>query len=326
MGKRKETLLKTLFFGYIYNMKKASLWLLCSFFTLSLFSQSVKQNNTRQDNTLLWRISGKNLSTPSYLFGTIHMICADDIQLSDSLLAAIKASDNVYLELDMDNLFELMNMMTKIKMRGDTTLADLLTPDEYQKVKTFFSNQKGLIPFSMLETYKPMLTISTLMQSELSCNNAIAMEQLIMSEAKKNDKKIKGLETMSYQMSIFDSIPYKIQAKQLLQHVNEFGQKKDNKLFEELTLAYRQQQLSKLGEITEKDDSGIKDFTQILLYNRNINWVKKLEEQLGTNRLVIAVGAGHLPGNKGLINLLRRAGYKVEPVKNEMIKKKEKQI
>ena len=301
-------------------MKRTLLFCLAAFLGLSAFTQSAKQ-----DNTLLWRISGNGLKQPSYLFGTIHLLCSDDVQLSDSLKAAIKGSDRVYLELDMDNLIELISVVNKMKMNGDTTLADLLTDEEYKKVKAFFSNQRSLIPFSMLETYKPMLAASTLMQSAIECENAIAMEQLIMQEAKRENKRIKGLETMAFQISIFDSIPYQVQAKQLVKYVDDFG-KKDDTSFEELTKAYKDQELSKLEKLTLQEDSGMERFTEIMLYNRNEDWVKKLEKLMTEQALVVAVGAGHLPGNRGVINLLRKAGYKVEPVKNEMIKKKTKEI
>ncbi|MBD0377659.1 MAG: TraB/GumN family protein [Flavisolibacter sp.] len=271
-------------------------------------------------NTLLWRISGKNLTKPSYLFGTIHLLCADDIVLSDSLKRAIQKSDKVYLELDMDNVFEMLSVVNKMKMRNDTTLADLLTQAEYEKVKDFFTKQNSVLPFSMLEKYKPLLTASTIMQSSMACDNAVAMEQLIMREAKKQGKGIKGLETMAYQISIFDSIPYKVQAKQLLSYVENYNKKEDSEEFKELTDAYRKQQLSKLEELSIKEEAGFENFTNLLLYNRNINWVKKLQDLMTGNALVIAVGAGHLPGEKGVINLLRKAGYKVDPVDNKMIK------
>jgi uncharacterized protein YbaP (TraB family) len=80
-----------------------------------------------------------------------------------------------------------------------------------------------------------------------------------------------------------------------------------------------------MDELT-KEDPTIGEFTDILLYDRNANWSKKLQELMPKNSLVVAVGAGHLPGTKGVLNLLREAGYKVEPVKNDMIKKKIKQI
>lgn len=305
---------------------KKTLWLgLFTAIGFSAFAQPVKKTPALT-NTLLWRISGKNIATPSYLFGTMHMLCADDIQLSDSLASAIQKADNVYLELDMDNLFEMMSAMTKMKMRNDTTLADLLTKDEYEKIKTYFKENSGIIPFSMLETYKPLLAASMIMEQQGGqCDNMISMEQLIMQEAKKNDVKIKGMETMEYQLSIFDSIPYGFQAKQLVKMVEE-GQKDNGSEMKEVTDAYRNQQLSKMEELTKKEDMGIESFANLLLYNRNANWTKKLEGLLADKSLVIAVGAGHLPGEKGVINLLRKAGYKVEPVKNDMIKKKTKEI
>jgi len=302
-------------------MKRMILWAAATVFYLACFAQS-----TNKENTLLWRVSGKDLKTPSYLFGTIHMICGDDVIISDSLQAAIKGADKVYLELDMDNMFELMSVMSKMKMRGDTTLAQLLTPEEYEKVKSFFNSNKGLIPFSMLETYKPMLTASTLMQSSVNCSRPMAMEQLVMKEAKRSGVGIKGLETMAFQMSIFDSIPYSVQAKQLLNYVENYGNKDDNKEFEELTKAYRNQDLQLLEKLTEKEDSGIQQFTEIMLYRRNEDWTKKLSDILPTGSYVVAVGAGHLPGERGVINLLRKAGYKVEPVENKMIKNYEKTL
>ncbi|TMI96769.1 MAG: TraB/GumN family protein, partial [Bacteroidetes bacterium] len=83
-----------------------------------------KNNN---DNTLLWKISGNGLKKPSYLFGTIHMLCADDAVLSDSLKNVIKNVQEVYFEVDLDNMFEMLGVMSKMKMKGDTTLHDLLS-------------------------------------------------------------------------------------------------------------------------------------------------------------------------------------------------------
>jgi uncharacterized protein YbaP (TraB family) len=304
---------------------KRTLWLsVLAIIAFVANSQPVKK--TSANNTLLWRISGKNIVQPSYLFGTMHMLCADDIDLSDSLVNAIRKADNVYLELDMDNVFEMMAAMTKMKMRNDTTLSDLLSKEEYEKVKNYFKENSSLIPFSMLETYKPLLAASMIMEQQAgNCGNMISMEQLIMKEAKKNDVSIKGMETMEYQMSIFDSIPYGFQARQLVKMVEE-GNKNEATEMETLTKAYRDQQLDKMEELTKNEDMGIKNFADMLLYNRNANWAKKLDGLMPGKSLVVAVGAGHLPGDKGVINLLRKAGYKVEPVTNNMIKKKTKEI
>ena len=258
------------------------------------------------------------------------MLCGDDIVLSDSLKAAIEQSDNVYLELEMDNMFEMLGAMQSMNMKGDTTLSDLLTEKEYQRVKEYFEENSSMIPFSMLETFKPMLAASLIAQQETKsvggCDNMVAMEGLIMQEAKEAEKKIKGLETMKYQLGIFDKIPYKLQAKQLYEMITKLKDTTESNELVILSDAYRNQQLEKLEEMTVKEDMGIKNFTELLLYKRNENWTKKLEELMPEKSLVIAVGAGHLPGKRGVINLLRKSGYKVEPVRNDMVKKKSREV
>src|SRR5690349_12217254 len=169
-------------------MKRISSMLLMSFLSVAAFTQ------TNKDNTLLWKISGNGLDKPSYLFGTIHMLCSDDALLSKNMKKAINECDEVYFEVDMDNLFEMMGAIGKMKMIGDTTLKDLLSEAEYKKVKDYFEEKGTMLPFSMLETFKPMLAASTLEQGSMPCDKTAMMEQVIMDEAKGYNKKIKGLE------------------------------------------------------------------------------------------------------------------------------------
>jgi uncharacterized protein len=303
-------------------MKKIALWAMICAAGITASSQTTVSNNT-----LLWRISGRNLAKPSYLFGTIHLLCANDIDLSETLKKAINETDKVYLELDMDNLFEMMQAVQKMKMRNDTTLSDLLSESDYKKVKTFFASKSSIIPFSILETYKPMLAASMIMQTSTECDNAVSMEQIIMQEAKENKKEIKGMETMAYQLSIFDSIPYEVQAKQLLAFISDNDtEDKASKEYDEMASAYRNQDLSKLEALINKEELGIGNFADLLLYNRNKNWVISMDKIFANNSAVIAVGAGHLPGEKGVINLLKKAGYKVEPMENKMVKTNERQL
>ena len=295
-------------------------------FLLPLFALSIitanadaQANKRPLEKSLLWQISGNGLTKPSYIYGTIHMICKDDASLGDSLISAIQRSDRVYFEVDMDNLMEMLSAFKDFKMRNDTTLADLLSKEDYEKVKEYMGRKSGLLPFSQLETYKPMLASSLLMESGIGCEESVAMEQLILEEAKKNKKRVDGLETMSYQASIFDSIPYKLQAEQLLKYVNDSGSKSESdKQFEEMIEAYKAQDIEKLGEYIKDDDGGMSNYEDILIYNRNRNWVEKLKKLMPDKSLTIAVGAGHLAGEKGLIRLLRKAGYTVRPVKYKM--------
>ncbi|MFN8290707.1 MAG: TraB/GumN family protein [Chitinophagaceae bacterium] len=300
-------------------MKRLSVLFLIGLVTLSAAAQKAGDNNT-----LLWKISGNGLDKPSYLFGTIHMLCAEDAVLSENMKKVIRDCDEVYFEVDMDNLFEMVGAMGKMKMLGDTTLRDLLSEADYKKVKNYFESKGSMLPFSMLETFKPMLAASTLEQGEMPCDNTAVMEQVIMEEAKTYDKKIKGLETMAYQAGVLDSIPYKLQAQQLVSYIDsaDNGGGKEDKMMAEMFDAYKKQDLKKLENLMVESDASMAGFTDIMLYHRNQNWVKKLKTLLPAQSLLIAVGAGHLPGEKGVISLLRKEGYTVTPVDNKISKSK----
>ncbi len=297
------------------NILQRGLWFILMFTGLTTVNaQSGKPRPL--EKSLLWEISGNGLTRPSYLYGTIHMICKDDAALGDSLVAAIERSDRVYFEVDMDNLMEMLTAFKDFKMKNDTTLADLLSKEDYERVKEYMESKSTLLPFSKLETYKPMLASSLLMESGIGCEESVAMEQLILEIAKKNRKRVEGLETMSYQASIFDSIPYKLQAEQLLKYVKDGGnQPGADKQFEEMIEAYKEQDIEKLGEFVSTDEGGLSNYEDILIFHRNRNWVDKLKNIMPGKSLTVAVGAGHLAGEKGVIRLLRKEGYTVRPIK-----------
>ena len=282
-----------------------------------------KGDTNPDNNTLLWEITGNGLEKPSYLFGTIHLLCADDAVLSDNMKKVIRDADEVYLEVDMDNLVDIFGAMSKMKMKGDTSLRDLLDARDYENVKAYFEAHGTKLPFSMLEKYKPILAASMLESSGMPCDNTSAMEQVIMQHAKEYDKNIKGLETMAFQAGILDSIPYKLQADQLVQYVNNAGKQDGDSELNQMWKAYNSQDLAKLEELMIKGDVGISNFTDLLLYRRNKNWVAKLKNLLPAKSLLVAVGAGHLPGDQGVINLLRKAGYTLTPLQNKITAAKE---
>lgn len=307
-------------------MKRFSAGLLLGLLTFAGCAQKgIDIKSSGGNNTLLWKISGNGLKQPSYLFGTIHMLCKEDAVLSKNMEKIIQHVDEIYLEVDMDNMMEMFTVMTKMKMLGDTSLQDLLTKEDYEKVKEYFTTKETMLPFSMLETMKPFFAASTLQQGDLPCDAMAVMEQVIMEAAKGHKKEIKGLESMSFQAGILDSIPYKLQAEQLLSYIKNEETGKDTAAneTEEMLKAYNDQDLVKLEAMINKSDIAVSSFTEILLYNRNRNWVKKLKELLIEKSLLIAVGAGHLPGEQGVIELLRKAGYKVEPIDNKLTKLKE---
>src|SRR5437773_2649774 len=117
---------------------KTWMGLFLSMISLAAFGQ---QKMDKEPHTLLWEISGNGLQKSSYLFGTMHIVCSEDAMLSDSLRSVIHNFDAIYFEMDMDNLMEMLGIMGKMKMRDDTTLADLLDKPDYEKVKDFFKDK-----------------------------------------------------------------------------------------------------------------------------------------------------------------------------------------
>src|SRR5262245_19909122 len=139
---------------------------------MSLLGGNVNaQGNKKLEKSLLWEISGNGLTKPSYLYGTIHMICKDDAMIGDSLVNAIQKSDRIYFQVDMDNLMEMLTAFKDFKMKNDTTLADLLSKEDYERVREYMESKSGFLPFLKLETYKPMLASSFLLEPAIGCSD-----------------------------------------------------------------------------------------------------------------------------------------------------------
>jgi uncharacterized protein len=268
-------------------------------------------------HTLLWRISGKQIKHPSYLFGTMHVLCAKDAVLSDSLKAAIKTCDEIYFEINLGDMMGMLNSMKYMRMNGDKTLADLLKPDEYARVKNYFEKNVPFPPFSMLERFKPMLISGIVEENSMDCETKDGMEMQILGESKTYNKPVDGLETAEFQATLFDSISYADQARELVNSIDSVDQNKQTT--RQLVDLYNRQDLDGIDSLSRKDDGGVEsNYMDMLLYARNRKWAKLLDGLLPQKSLLIAVGAAHLPGEGGVIDLLRKEGYTVEPVQNQV--------
>ena len=275
-----------------------------------------KQATQKKENTLLWEISGNGLQKPSYIFGTMHLLCSEDARLSDNLKKAIAETDQIYFEIDLDDISQLMSTMKYIRMNDNVKLSDLLKKEEYERIKKYFNDHPSIVPFSMMERFKPYMLTSLISESGLGCESTNGMEMSIMSEAKETGKEIKGLETPEFQAGLFDSIPYEQQAKELLNYIDSID--KFKKSTEELVEVYKKQDLNKIEELTTKSESGLEQYLDLLIYGRNRRWMQALQIALRTKPSLIAVGAGHLPGDQGMLTLLRKAGFTLKPITNTL--------
>lgn len=266
------------------------------------------------NNTLLWEVSGKGLSQPSYLYGTMHMVCADDAKLSVGLKEVIKKSKQLYFELDMDNMEEMMSVLKYARMTNGLKLQDLVSPVDYQKLEDYFKENKSMLPFAMMTRFKPYFISAVISEGLLNCPQKVSIEQQIMTEAKQYDKEVFGLETIEFQASIFDSIPYEKQAQDLVAYVDSV--EKYKQITTDMADMYRRQEINNMDSLTEKSDPGMLEYMDVLLYDRNKRWADQIPEQMFQTSTLFAVGAGHLGGDKGVIALLKKQGFTVKPLDN----------
>ncbi len=272
---------------------------------------------TPLDKSLLWEISGKGLTQSSYLFGTIHIISKSDFFWPATLQQKIDVAGQATFEIDMDDMTSmgsLMSIMGKAFMKDNLSLRDLLTKDEYALVEKKF-NERGL-PLAMLDKMKPML-LSTFISMDLDGDGGMgsskSYEMEIYGKVKEENKESNGLETIEDQLAIFDSIPYKAQAKMLIDGIKSSGH--DNDEYAQTVKLYKDQDIETMADISKSDDSEMKGHEDLFLYRRNRNWIPIMSKMMMDKSTFFAVGAGHLGGEKGVINLLRKAGYTVQAIK-----------
>jgi uncharacterized protein len=289
-------------------------FLVCTVYSCTAQNSNKNLKTNKTDNTLLWEISGKQLAAPSYLFGTFHLICKDDILISNQLKAAVKATNEMYMELDMDDPSTMLSGMFLMNMKEGNTLKTIFNEAEYKKVEQFFKDSLHT-SIGMFKSMKPFFLMSLLYPKMLPCKNISGVEQELMKLAKENKKEIKGLETMAFQAAVFDSIPYSQQAKELLKTIDSLPAYK--KYFDTMVNIYKKQQLKEMQNLFTKSEFGMEENQDILLDKRNKNWVAQLNTIMKKESVFVAVGAGHLVGNMGLIALLRKQGYTLRPIENK---------
>jgi hypothetical protein len=284
-----------------------------SLFIIALFSYCKSTSKTpsvkSQENALLWQINGKGLAKPSYLYGTIHMICPEDFLLSDSLKSTFSRSEKIYLELDMDD--PAMTMKTlQLALMKDKTLRDLMTKEDYARLDKFMQDSIGM-PLMIFNKMKPFTLMSVLYTKVLPCEKMESYEQSFMSMAKQQKKELLGLEKLEDQFAVFDKIPDTAVVRMILDMVDDFGGQK--KEFAKMTEAYKRKDLNALSNMisASPDMMGYED---LFLVNRNKSWISVMDKAMIAQGTFFAVGAGHLPGENGVISLLRKAGYTIKPV------------
>lgn len=262
------------------------------------------------EKSLLWKISGNGLKYDSYLFGTIHVSC--DASLDDSTIKALKTTEQLFLEIDMNKPIE-MEMMKYITMKNENKISKILNSEDFNLVDEFLI-KKMKMSLKFFDSYKPFMIATMLYPSILECSIQNIERELIIINKNNNNKEVFGLETIKEQMEIFDQIPYEIQAEELVKMVKS-DLKKDKEEIKKMIAIYKNKDIDAMQQIMDESENKItSENKKILIYDRNNKWIPTIIKIINEKPTFIAVGAGHLAGNEGIIKLLRRNGYRVEAV------------
>lgn len=279
---------------------------------LSLLGLVMFQANAQKlDNALLWKISGNGLSKPSYLFGTIHITC--DATLDQNVLNAMDDTSQLYLELDMDSPSMQAEMMGGMMMKNGVTMSSLVSAEDFAIVDKFLQETTGMSA-KMMNNFKPFMISSLLIQQMMDCPMQ-SFETELQKLSKAQGEETYGLETVQEQLAVFDAIPYKEQMEELVKTAKD-NMVKDKAEFAKMMELYKKKELENLMKLMEESENKLyNEHNDLLLSNRNNNWIPKIESIAKEMPTFFGVGAAHLAGEDGVIMLLRKKGYKVEAVK-----------
>lgn len=263
------------------------------------------------EKALLWKISGNGLTQPSYLFGTIHATC--DATLDAATLKALEETKQLYLEIDMDDPMLQMQMMQGMTMKNGVTISSLVSEEEFVVIDEFLQKNIGMSA-KMINTFKPFMLNSMLLPKLLDCEfQSVEME--LMKVTKAQNEEVYGLETIGDQLQVFDKIPYQDQVNELLKTAKS-DLSKEKAEMKKIMDVYKTKDIEKMLVVMDESDNTISaDNKDVLLVNRNRNWIPIIEKVIKSTPTFFGVGAAHLAGDDGVIKLLRKQGYKVEAVK-----------
>lgn len=264
-------------------------------------------------NALLWSISGKGLPANSFVYGTVHSKDDRAFTYVDAVESHMRSVSTVAGELDLANAtVNSMAVMGMMMMPDGKTLEDLYSKKEWKEVEARLKADLGIMA-AMVMRMKPFFAMATMSENAMREDRAKMLDDHLLSHAKANGHRTFGLETVAEQMRAMDVLPLKEQAAMLLDHVRNEGY---DELLEGLMNAYARQDLNALVEITEKGAGGIpKKMEKALLTDRNKTMAHRMDSVMrADNGALFLVGAAHLPGEQGVLQLLRGRGFVVEPV------------
>ncbi|MEZ5013179.1 MAG: TraB/GumN family protein [Chitinophagales bacterium] len=279
--------------------------LLCIFFSWQILHAQPA------GNSLLWEISGNGMAESSYILGTMHVFDMDDFILADEVDSLIEHTQTTVLEMDLTDTMAIYNSVIQLLMPAGETISKYLTDAEYAKLDAYLTELMGT-GLASFDNTKPIFVMSIVLMGGGSAGEDNSVDLYILDEADYADKKFGGLETFSQQLAMFDSIPYADQVRFIMDALEDANKGDDTR--DALSDYYAKNDLNQLSTLVLADDPLMTAYSDVLLFNRNRNWIPVMEKYMQEGPVFFGVGAGHLVGPKGVLELLTQAGYTLTPI------------
>ncbi len=295
-----------------------------------LLAAAIIASFTYSQAQILYRISGKGLESPSYIVGTYHLAPSSFADSIPGMRQAVEQTNQVCGELDMMDAFKPENTAKLLKAQmlpEGTTLSSLLTAEQLERLnalllevmganlndEAFAAQMDKMTPAALSTT----LSLQSYIKRAESFNPMDLIDNYFQMLALQSGKTVKGFETVDFQMGILFGESLEKQVNDLMCMVDHFEEA--DEMVNRITTAYFSQNLKQIEEAFEEEskiDCGMSpEDEDILLNNRNSNWIEMMPDMMTEQPTLFVVGAGHLCGEKGVLKLLEGAGYTVEGVK-----------
>ncbi len=284
----------------------------------TLLSKAHGQDAVRDDQTLFYEISGNGLAQPSHLFGTYHLLGDQYFNAIPRVKTAYEKSNGVVVEVVIDST--KLAMMGMQAMMKDLTISGLVSEEDFKMIDEEVTAVTGM-PLQALDQIKPVVVMLMMVLTYNQQENEAILKQYpglpldvyLAYNGKTSGKAVKALETLEEQITIlYDSFTPEEQAEQLVEMIKD---KENTRLSQKRLVGYYLAgDLGAMQAFNEELSAASPTDNSFLIEDRNHRWIEVVPEILQEGNQFIAVGALHLPGEEGLVTLLRNQGYTVTPL------------
>lgn len=263
----------------------------------------------------LWRITDEDSTV--FLAGSVHLLRPKDSPHPAAYDRAYEASEEVVFEVDMAEMEDPANKLRLVQLgqlpEGES-IEDHLSEEAVARLRAYLV-VRGMPP-AAFDQFKPgmiSLTIAAMEAMKVGARPDLGLETVFFAKCEEDGKPSRGLETPEFQVKLFDELDSAEMEKVLIDTLDEA--EKTAKALDAMIRAWKDGDLEALGELVEQGMESSEKFRELLLVERNANWVPEIEKALASDRNVLfLVGAGHLIGEDSVISMLAEKGIEAEQV------------